>query len=172
MQVDFDALTSQWPDAAIAQLRQLTTPSQVQDWLNQVPVREQGGLRSPLSVMRDRQIGVLDGALWAAAALRRLGFPPTVAVWAGPEELHAAAVFVDASGWALVSHHPLAELRLGDRRWLSLSSLLADRALQVDASDVPQAVLDLQQWDACDWLTDDQQLSAVLQALEAQLGLA
>ena len=91
MQVDFDALTSQWPDAAIAQLRELATPAQIQAWLDQFPVREQGWLRSPLSVMRDRQIGVLDGALWAAAALRRLGHPPVVAVWAGSEELQAAA---------------------------------------------------------------------------------
>lgn len=172
MQVDFDALTSQWPDAAIAQLRELATPAQIQAWLDQFPVREQGWLRSPLSVMRDRQIGVLDGALWAAAALRRLGHPPVVAVWAGPEELQAAAVFSDETGWSLVAHHSLAPLRHSDQRWPSLDALRQERAEALDPHGVPQALLDLQQWDACDWLTDDQQLSVVLEDLERQLGLA
>lgn len=171
MQVDFAALTSQWPDGAIAQLNELTSPEQVQAWLDQFPVREQGWLRSPLSVLRDRQIGVLDGALWAAAALRRLGHPPAVAVWAGPEELQAAAVFSDASGWALVSHHARAALRLSAQRWPSREALMRDRGLLLDPQGVPQALLELSHWDASDWLTDDQQLPALLEDLERRLEL-
>ncbi len=171
MQVDFDALTSQWPDAAIAQLQELATPAQIQGWLDQFPVSEQGWLRSPLSVLRDRQIGVLDGALWAAAALRRLGHPPLVAVWAGPQELQAAAVFADDAGWSLVCHHLRPQLRHSDQRWPSLQVLLGQRAALQQPHEVAQAVLDLRQWDACDWLTDDQQLSVVLEDLERQLGL-
>jgi len=54
----------------------LNSPKEIQDFLDSIPYSAENCNRSPLSVMRDRQAHCLDGALFAAAALRRLGFPP------------------------------------------------------------------------------------------------
>ena len=54
----------------------LNSPKEIQDFLDSIPYSAENCNRSPLSVLRDRQAHCLDGALFAAAALRRLGYPP------------------------------------------------------------------------------------------------
>lgn len=170
MHPNYLALTSQWPDAALAQMEQLHSPADAQAWLSQFAVEEQSWLRSPLTVMRDRRASVLDGALWAAAALRRLGHPPLLLVWAGETELFAGAPFCDDAGWALLAHHREPRFRLGPQRSPSLAALSAAVAEQLGGAAVPQARIDLEQWDARDWMTDDQQLVGLLDELDALLG--
>ncbi len=167
MHPDYTALTSQWPDAALAQMEQLQTPAEIQAWLGQFPVDEQSWLRSPLTVMRDRRASVLDGALWAAAALRRLGHPPVLLVWAAEKELFAAAPFRDDRGWAYIAHHP--QLQLPAERCGDQAALLAAVAQQLGGGPVATTAIDLTQWDARDWMTDDQQLMAMLAELDERL---
>jgi hypothetical protein len=54
----------------------LTSPTAIQSHLDNIPYVGEELNRSPLRVIRDRQCHCLDGGLFAAAALRRIGYPP------------------------------------------------------------------------------------------------
>jgi hypothetical protein len=54
----------------------LTTPTDIQAYLDDTPYSTDSFDRSPLRVMQDKVAHCLDGGLFAAAALRRLGYPP------------------------------------------------------------------------------------------------
>ena len=56
----------------------LTSPAKIQSFLDATPYSADYANRSPVSVLRDRKAHCLDGALFAAAAMRRLGYPPVV----------------------------------------------------------------------------------------------
>ena len=56
----------------------LRTPAQIQAFLDSVPYSAEDANRCPRRVLEDRQAHCLDGGLFAAAALRRLGFPPLI----------------------------------------------------------------------------------------------
>ena len=53
----------------------LDSPAAIQRFLDSIPYSTDEGNRAPLQVLRDRTAHCLDGALFAAAALRRLGEP-------------------------------------------------------------------------------------------------
>ena len=56
----------------------LNSPYAVQEFLDSIPYSPDPLDRCPLAVLQDRKAHCLDGALFAAAALRRLGYPPLV----------------------------------------------------------------------------------------------
>jgi len=56
----------------------LNSPAAIQAFLDKTPYSPENANRCPLSVQRDGVAHCLDGALFAAAALRRIGYPPLV----------------------------------------------------------------------------------------------
>ncbi len=56
----------------------LNSPARIQAFLDQIPYSAENVNRCPLSVLRDRVAHCLDGALFAAAALRLIGNPPLI----------------------------------------------------------------------------------------------
>lgn len=56
----------------------LDSPVSIQAFLDSLPYSAENANRCPVSVLRDRQAHCLDGALFAATALRRIGYPPVV----------------------------------------------------------------------------------------------
>lgn len=61
-----------------ALLARLTTPRKIQDFLDAIEYEADYFNRCPLRVLRERRGHCYDGALFAAAALRRLGHPPLI----------------------------------------------------------------------------------------------
>src|SRR5438046_10603117 len=59
-------------------LRALKTPAGVQRSLDDLPYNLSFTARSPQKVLRDRTASCLEGGIFAAAALRVLGFPPLI----------------------------------------------------------------------------------------------
>lgn len=62
--------------AELEAFRSLDSPTAVQAYLDATPYSAEERTRCPLNVMRDRVAHCLDGALFAATALRGLGYPP------------------------------------------------------------------------------------------------
>ena len=65
-------------------LRGLKTPAGIQRFLDNLPYHLAGTAWSPRLVLRERTAHCLEGAIFAAAALRVLGFPPLqigVSLW-------------------------------------------------------------------------------------------
>jgi len=77
-------------------LRSLDGPFKIQAFLDRIPYSAEDRNRCPLNVLRDSQAHCLDGALFAAAALRRLGYPPLlVDLYPDPgmDDDHVLAIF-------------------------------------------------------------------------------
>jgi hypothetical protein len=56
----------------------LTSPERIQAYLDSIPYSADEVNRCPLRVLQDRKAHCYDGAFLAAAALRRIGYPPIV----------------------------------------------------------------------------------------------
>ena len=62
----------------LRQLRALKTPAGIQKYLDDLPYNLSYNARSPKKVLQDRIASCLEGGIFAAAALRVLGFPPFI----------------------------------------------------------------------------------------------
>src|SRR5512136_2711665 len=72
----------------------LTSPVKIQAFLDSIPYSAEDIYRCPARVLRDRKAHCFDGAMFAAAALRRLGLPPLlVDLRAINDDDHVIAVY-------------------------------------------------------------------------------
>ena len=109
-------------------LRHLRTPSQVQDWLNKLPVnfeRQGETCLSPRRVLRQRQAHCMEGAMLAAAALRLQGREPLLmdlkSVW--HDDDHVVALFRERGFWGAISQTNHAVLRYREPIYRTLREL-------------------------------------------------
>lgn len=56
----------------------LDSPRKIQDFLDEIPYNTEDTNFSPLTVIKERRAHCVEGALFAAAALHRLGYPPVL----------------------------------------------------------------------------------------------
>ncbi len=88
------------------------TPADIQDFLDTLGYDECGGARSPRRVMASGKAQCYSGALFAAAALRELGFPPRI-VWmdAVEDDGHCIAVYESGGLWGAVAKSNFTGIR-------------------------------------------------------------
>ncbi len=109
------------------ELIQLDTPYKIQLFLDQVPYIGEELNRSPLRVFQDRQAHCLDGAMFAAAALQRLGYPPLILDLVnepGIDEDHVLALFKRNGCWGAVAKSNFAGLRYREPVYQTLRELV------------------------------------------------
>lgn len=85
-------------------LRRLKTPAGVQRFLDELPYHLADTAWSPRKVLHEKTAHCLEGAIFAAAALRVLGFPPLL--WdleAENDTDHVVAVFRSRRGWGAIA---------------------------------------------------------------------
>jgi hypothetical protein len=85
-------------------LRALKTPTGVQRFLDDLPYNLNYDARSPRKVLHDRTASCLEGGIFAAAALRVLGFPPLIFdLEADCDTDHVVAIFKVRGHWGAVA---------------------------------------------------------------------
>lgn len=88
----------------LRQLRALKTPVGVQRFLDSLPYHLADTAWSPRKVLRERTAHCLEGAIFAAAALRVLGFPPLLLdLEADNDTDHVLAIFKVGDCWGAVA---------------------------------------------------------------------
>jgi hypothetical protein len=95
---------SQFTASELRQLRALKTPAGVQRFLDSLPYHLADTAWSPRKILRERTAHCLEGAIFAAAALRVLGFPPLL--WdleAHHDTDHVLAIFKVRNCWGAVA---------------------------------------------------------------------
>jgi hypothetical protein len=117
------SLTSQ----ELSLMDNLRTPAQVQAFLDET--RYPGGdeNRSPLGVLRQRQAHCLDGGIFAAAALRRIGFPPLIVDLqpdSGMDDDHVLAVYKIDNCWGALAKSNYSGLRFREPVYRNLRELV------------------------------------------------
>src|SRR3972149_4845628 len=105
-------------------LRSLSSPAHVQDFLDPTPYSAEKFSRCPRRVIEDRKAHCFDGALFAAAALRRLGFPALIVdMHAVRYDDHLIALFRRAGCWGAVAKSNFVGLRYREPVYRSLREL-------------------------------------------------
>jgi hypothetical protein len=97
----------------IRRLKSLTPPWRIQKFLDDLDYDVEGtGCRSPRRVLRERTVQCMDGALFAAAALRAQGEPALLVDLEAEQDVdHVLAVFRRGGRWGAIARSNFSGLR-------------------------------------------------------------
>ncbi len=105
----------------------LSSPAAIQAFLDEIPYSTEDANRCPLRVLGDRKAHCYDGAIFAAAALRRLGHPPVVVDMLpepGTDDDHLLAIFKQNGCFGAVAKSNFVGLRYREPIYRSLRELV------------------------------------------------
>lgn len=148
--------------AELRRIRAFKEPYGIQRFLDSLPYHLATTAWSPRRVLRERTAHCLEGAIFAAAALRVLGYPPTVIdLEADNDTDHVIAVFRERGGWGAIGSSNYSGLRWREPvyrtlRELSMSlfdayfNLRRERTLRRFSRPV-----NLSRFDRRDWMTTE-----------------
>jgi hypothetical protein len=139
----------------------LNSPARIQAFLDDIPYSPEDKNRCPLSVLREHRAHCLDGALFGAAALRRLGYPPLI-VDLLPEpkrdDDHLLALYRRNGCWGAVAKSNFSGLRAREPVYRSLRELVmsyfenffnsaGERTLRAYSRPLNLATMDRYDWE-------------------------
>src|SRR5260370_27774331 len=105
-------------------LRGLKTPTGVQRFLDELPYNLSFTARSPQKVLRDRTASCLEGGIFAAAALRIIGFLPLIFDLEAEQDTdHVIAIFKVREHWGAVAKSNFTGCRYREPVYRSLREL-------------------------------------------------
>jgi hypothetical protein len=163
-----------WTRKELAILARLTDPAGIQRFLDTLPYSADETYRCPRSVLRDRTAHCFDGALFAAAALRRLGHPPLlVDMRAVRDDDHITAIFRRAGYIGAVAKSNVVGLRYREPIFRTVRELALsyfDDYFNLDGEKSLRSYstpLDLSRFDALSWETSDSGLNLIAARLDA-----
>ena len=158
-----------------ALLAGLTGPAKIQAFLDATPYSASDENRCPRRVMQDRLAHCLDGGLFAAAALRRLGYPPLIVdllPTPGLDDAHVLAVFNYHGCYGAVAKSNFSGLRFREPVFRSLRELVMsyfEDFFNVDGLKTLRGYtrpLHLASYDRMDWEVNDRAADAVEKRLK------
>ncbi len=118
------AVRDEFTPAELRRLRALKTPAGIQRFLDELPYHLADTSWSPRKVLRERTAHCLEGATFAAAALRVLGFPSLL--WdleADGDTDHVLAIFRIGGCWGAVAKSNFAGCRYREPVYRTLREL-------------------------------------------------
>jgi hypothetical protein len=148
--------------AELRKLRSLKTPYGIQRYLDRLPYHLATTAWSPRRVLKEGTAHCLEGAIFAAAALRAIGRPPTIIDFEAEGDTdHVLAVFKERGHWGAVAMSNYTGCRYREPihrtlRELAISyfdvyfNLRGDRSLRTYSRPV-----DLSRFDDRGWMTSD-----------------
>jgi hypothetical protein len=163
---DFDQALTKSEQRRIAQL---STPRKIQDFLDQLPYSVESIYRCPLRVFREHTAHCLDGALFGAAALHRLGNPPLILnmIANDKDDDHLLALYKRDGHWGAVAKSNFVELRFREPIYRNLRELVMsyfeqfyslERKKTLRSYTVP---LNLKIFDKLHWMTSDRTVERI-----------
>lgn len=150
-------------------ISELTTPSKIQAFLDDIAYSTDDFYRCPLRVLRERTAHCFDGAVFAAAALRRLGHPPLILdlLSNGRDDEHLLALFKVDGHWGAVAKSNFVGLRFREPVYRSLRELAMSYFEQYYNIEREKTLrgysgpLNLNRFDRFDWMTTDEPLELI-----------
>lgn len=106
--------------------QRLSSPAEIQTYLDSIPYIAEDLNRSPLRVMIDGQAHCLDGGIFAALALARLGYRPLILDLVpepGADDDHVLALFQHNGYWGCIAKSNYAFLRFREPVYRGLREL-------------------------------------------------
>ncbi len=163
-----------WTRSDLAVLRRLDSPARIQAFLDGLAYRAEDRAACPARVLRERRAHCYDGALFAAAALRRIGHPPLLLdMWAVRDDDHVLAPFRVDGRWGAVAKSNFVGLRWREpihRTFRELALSYFEDYFNAAGEKTLRAFsrpLDLRRFDRLGWETSDAPLETISDALDA-----
>jgi hypothetical protein len=153
-------------------LRSLKSPYKIQHFLNTIPYHHANTAWSPRLVLEHKTAHCLEGAIFAAAALRVNGFKPLLFDLEAVQDVdHVLAIFKVSGHWGAIGKSNYAGLRYREPVYRSLRELAmsyfddyfnlrGERTLRGFSRP-----LDLCRFDRINWMTTDEPLWDIPEAL-------
>jgi hypothetical protein len=162
-----------WTKRELAVFKKLGTPIKIQLYLNKLAYDPEPGTASPRLVMKEKKANCFEGALFAAAALRRIGHPPLlVDMRAVNDDDHVLAVFRRNGAWGCVAKSNYTVLRFREPVYRSVRELMMSY-FDVFFNPIGEKTLreysapfDLRRFDKDEWMTTDKDVSYIGDALD------
>lgn len=151
------------------EIAKLTTPARIQGFLDTIPYSSEPVYRCPLKVIQDRLAHCFDGALFAAAALRLIGYPPLILdmIPDGRDDEHLLALFQQEGCWGAIAKSNFAGLRYREPIFRNLRELVLsyfEQYYNVAREKTLRGytvALNLEQYDAFDWMISDASMERI-----------
>jgi hypothetical protein len=107
-------------------MERLARPIDIQLFLDELDYSTDEFYRSPLRVLRERKAHCFDGCLFAAAALRRIGYPPLILDMfpSSEDDEHLLAPFREDGLWGAVAKSNFVGLRFREPIHRNLRELM------------------------------------------------
>ncbi len=162
-----------WTKRELALFKKLNTPIKIQIYLNKLAYDSEPGTASPRLVMKEKKANCFEGALFAAAALRRIGHPPLlVDIRAVNDDDHVLAVFRRNGAWGCVAKSNFTVLRFREPVYRTIRELMMSY-FDVFYNSIGEKTLreysgpfDLRRFDKDAWMTTDRDVSFIGDALD------
>jgi hypothetical protein len=147
----------------------LTTPQIIQAFLDDISYSTDEFYRCPLRVLRDRAAHCFDGAVFGAAALSRIGYPPLILDMFsnGRDDEHLLAVFKIYNHWGAVAKSNFVGLRYREPVFRSLRELVMSYFEQYYNTGREKTLraytrpLNLNSFRRIPWMTQDEPLERI-----------
>lgn len=163
-----------WTKAELAVFRRLSTPERIQRYLDDLAYRAEDAAVCPRQVLVERRAHCFDGALFGAAALRRLGHPPAlVDLRAVRDDDHVLAVYRVGGCWGAVAKSNFVGLRYREPIHRTLRELVLSYFEQYFNLDGEKTLrefsppLALRQFDRLAWEFRDDAIPGIGERLDA-----
>jgi len=155
-------------------MRRLTSPAKIQEFLDETSYSTEDIYRCPSRVLQERRAHCFDGAVFAAAALRKLGFPPLVLELVPNErdDDHLIALHKLEGLWGAVAKSNFVGLRFREPVFRNLRELVLsyfEQFFNVAGEKTLRAYtlpLDLARFDALEWTLQDGPMDRIAVALD------
>jgi len=155
-------------------LSSLNSPAGIQAFLDSVRYSSESIYRCPLQVLRQRVAHCFDGALFAAAALRQIGYPPVILEMLpnDRDDDHLLALYKQDGCWGAVAKSNFVGLRYREPIFRTLRELVLSyfeqyynlaREKTLRGYTMP---LNLNAFDKFDWMTSDTHLEKIADRLD------
>jgi hypothetical protein len=151
----------------------LESPLKIQAFLDRIPYSADPIYRCPRRVLQDRKAHCYDGALFAAAMLRRLGYPPLILdMFAVRDDDHILALYKKDGLWGAVAKSNFVGLRYREPIYRTLRELVmsyfelffnVDRQKTLRSYTLP---LNMSTFDRLDWMVRDEAMETVAHRLD------
>jgi len=162
-----------WTEEEMEVLEKLKSPCLIQEFIDSNSYSDDHFYRSPRRVLRDRKAHCVDGAFFAAAALRRLGYPPVIMeMTAFRDDDHVIAIYKKDGFMGSIAKSNFVGIRFREPIFKTIRELVLsyfEFYYNVEAEKTLRGysvLLPLEQFDELNWMTDDNSIEPVIDKLE------
>jgi len=167
----FDQILTRTEQRLVARL---DSPNKIQLFLDELAYGSEVIYRSPLRVLQERTCQCFDGALFAAAMLRRLGYPALILnlLPNNRDDDHVLALFKWRDNWGAIAKSNFAGLRFREPIYRNLRELVlsyfelyfnTEREKTLRGYTLP---LNLKMFDRYHWMTSDKAPELIARRLD------